>query len=164
MEERITGVMVYYYFVCKRKLWYFCHDITMESGNDDVLLGKLLDEYSYGRNEKHINIDNIINIDFLKDHAELHEIKKSRSVEEASIWQIKYYLYYLDRRGVQGLKAKLDYPLLKKCVMVDLTIEDKETLNRVVADIIKIKHRNYPDDFIEMKSCKKCAYHDLCFI
>ena len=81
MEERITGVMVYYYFVCKRKLWYFCHDITMESGNDDVLLGKLLDEYSYGRNEKHINIDNIINIDFLKDHAELHEIKKSRSVE-----------------------------------------------------------------------------------
>ena len=38
MEERITGVMVYYYFVCKRKLWYFCHDITMESGNDDVCL------------------------------------------------------------------------------------------------------------------------------
>lgn len=31
MEERITGVMIYYYFVCKRKLWYFCHDLQMEN-------------------------------------------------------------------------------------------------------------------------------------
>lgn len=27
MENRITGVMVYYYFVCKRKLWYFSNEI-----------------------------------------------------------------------------------------------------------------------------------------
>ena len=31
MEERITGVMIYYYFVCKRKLWYFCHDIQWKT-------------------------------------------------------------------------------------------------------------------------------------
>ena len=30
MENRITGVMVYYYFVCKRKLWYFSNEIQME--------------------------------------------------------------------------------------------------------------------------------------
>ena len=30
MENRITGVMIYYYFVCKRKLWYFCHEIRMD--------------------------------------------------------------------------------------------------------------------------------------
>ena len=39
MEERITGVMIYYYFVCKRKLWYFCHEIRMESDNENVMLG-----------------------------------------------------------------------------------------------------------------------------
>lgn len=46
MEERITGVMIYYYFVCKRKLWYFCHDIQMEnvSQNENVQLGK----YEFG--------------------------------------------------------------------------------------------------------------------
>ena len=44
MENRITGVMIYYYFVCKRKLWYFVHEINMESENENVLLGKLLDE------------------------------------------------------------------------------------------------------------------------
>lgn len=80
MGERITGVMVYYYFVCKRKLWYFCHDIQMEnaSQNENVLLGKLLDESSYSRNQKHINIDDTINIDFIKDFQEIHEVKKVR--------------------------------------------------------------------------------------
>ena len=62
METRITGVMIYYYFVCKRKLWYFIHEINMESENENVMLGKLLDESSYQRDDKHINIDNVINI------------------------------------------------------------------------------------------------------
>ena len=114
METRITGVMIYYYFVCKRKLWYFVHEINMESENENVLLGKLLDESSYQRDDKHINIDNVINIDFIKEHKELHEIKKSRSIEEAGVWQMKYYLYYLKQRGVDGLKGRIDYPLLKK--------------------------------------------------
>ena len=61
-DKRITGVMIYYYFVCKRKLWYFCHEINMESENENVQLGKLLDEKSYERDEKHINIDNVIEI------------------------------------------------------------------------------------------------------
>ena len=85
-DKRITGVMIYYYFVCKRKLWYFCHEINMESENENVQLGKLLDEKSYERDEKHINIDNVINIDFIREHQELHEIKKSKAIEEAGIW------------------------------------------------------------------------------
>ena len=31
----------------------------------------------------------------MKESGELHEVKKSKSVEEAGIWQMKYYLYYL---------------------------------------------------------------------
>lgn len=79
MDERITGVMIYYYFVCKRKLWYFCHDIRMETENEDVMLGKILDESSYKKKDKHGNIDDIINIDFISEHKELHEIKKSKA-------------------------------------------------------------------------------------
>ena len=110
---RITGMMVYYYFVCRKKLWYFCHEINMESENEDVMLGKLIDENSYSREDKHINIDNIINIDFINTKNELHEIKKSRSIEEANIWQMKYYLYYLSERGIKDITAKIDYPLIK---------------------------------------------------
>lgn len=50
MDSEITGIMVYYYFVCKRKLWYFCHGIQMEADNENVQLGKLLDASSYSSN------------------------------------------------------------------------------------------------------------------
>ena len=151
MEERITGVMIYYYFVCKRKLWYFCHDLQMEnvSQNENVQLGKLLDETSYRRNQKHINIDDTINIDFIKDFQEIHEVKKSKSIEEAGIWQVKYYLYYLKKKGVDISKAQIDYPLLKK---------------NIIDHIIQIRKQAIPELDDSKKICKKCAYYDICFI
>lgn len=164
METRITGVMIYYYFVCKRKLWYFVHEINMESENENVLLGKLLDESSYQRDDKHININNVINIDFIKEHKELHEIKKSRSIEEAGVWQMKYYLYYLKQRGVDGLKGRIDYPLLKKNLTVELTQEDENRLEEIIREICLLIEQEYPPHFQAIKICNKCAYHDLCFV
>lgn len=164
MEERITGVMVYYYFVCKRKLWYFCNEINMEASNEDVQLGKLLDENSYSRDEKHINIDNVINIDFIKEHKELHEIKKSKSIEESGIWQVKYYLYYLKKRGVYGLKAKIDYPLLRQNMIIELEEDDEKKMDEILNDILVIRKSPFPPAFAKKGICSKCAYHDLCFI
>ena len=65
MDKDITGLMVYYYEVCKRKLWYFTNDIQLEENNSNVILGKLLEENTYTRDEKKINIDGVINIDFI---------------------------------------------------------------------------------------------------
>lgn len=76
MEKEITGVMIYYYEVCKRKLWYFYHEIQMEQTNENVLIGKVIDEETYKRDKKHINIDNIVNIDFIRSKNMLHEVKK----------------------------------------------------------------------------------------
>ncbi len=164
MEERITGVMVYYYFVCKRKLWYFCNEINMETENENVILGKLLDENSYKKDDKHINIENVINIDFIREHRELHEVKKSRAIEEAGIWQVKYYLYYLKKKNVSGLKAKIDYPLIKKNIVVELTNEDEVRLKEIINEIKIIKNQILPPVFEKKRICSKCAYHDLCFI
>ena len=164
MGDKVTGVMVYYYFVCKRKLWFFCHQINMESGNEDVMLGKILDDNSYQRDDKHINIDDVINIDFIREAKELHEVKKSRAAEEAGVWQIKYYLYYLQKRGVDDLKGKIDYPLLKKTMEVELTDEDKNEIERILGEISEIKCAELPPALAESKLCKKCAYFDLCFV
>ena len=112
MEKNITGMMIYYYIVCQKKLWYFIKEISMEQQNENVQLGKLLDENSHTREEKHLNIDNVINIDYIKEEGVIYEIKKSKKIEEASIWQVKYYLYYLRKKGVNNIKAKIDYPLL----------------------------------------------------
>ena len=65
-EIKITGIHIYYYTVCKRKLWLFHHNIQLEQENEDVKIGKVIDESTYLRDNKHINIDNVINIDFIR--------------------------------------------------------------------------------------------------
>lgn len=160
----VTGIMVYYYYVCKRKLWYFIHEIRLESDNQNVKLGKLLDENSYIRDNKHIMIDGIINIDFLRGNNILHEVKKSKSIEEAGIMQVKYYLYYLHKKGVTDMTAKIDYPLLKQSLSVELNDEDFEILDIVIRDIVDIGESTCVPTLTKTKICYKCAYHDLCYI
>ncbi|MFA9378764.1 MAG: CRISPR-associated protein Cas4 [Lachnotalea sp.] len=163
MDKQITGVMVYYYSVCKRKLWYFYHEVTMELHNENVQIGKIIDEETYMRDEKHINIDNVINIDFIRSRNVLHEIKKSNKIEEASILQVKYYLYYLKQRGVE-VSAKIDYPLLKQCFEVTLNDEDVLEMETVLLEIERIVNQEYPPSLEKKSICKKCAYYDLCYI
>lgn len=163
MEKKITGVMIYYYAVCKRKLWYFYHEIQMEHGNENVALGKVIDEETYQRDDKHINIDNVINIDFIRTKGVLHEIKKSDKIEEASILQVKYYLYYLKQRDVL-VKAKIDYPLLKECVDVELNETDEREIEHILAEIEQIVDAPLPPEMKKQRICRSCAYCDLCFI
>ena len=136
----------------------------MEDNNENVQLGKLLDENSYKRDDKHIQIDGVINIDFIHDNRELHEIKESWAVEEAGIWQLKYYLYYLEERGVKGIKGRIDYPLLKRTMEVALSDEDRNVLGDVIKDINILKKQNMVPQLDKKKICSKCAYYDLCYI
>lgn len=164
MEKEITGVMIYYYEVCKRKLWYFSNEIQMEQGNEAVAIGKTIDEQTYKRDDKHINIDNIINIDFIRSKKVLHEVKKSKKIEEASILQVKYYLYFLEKKGVVGIKAKIDYPLLKQSLEVNLEQGDRESIVDTINEIKFIIKEKTPPQLEKKRICKACAYYDLCFI
>ena len=164
MDKDITGLMVYYYEVCKRKLWYFTNNIQLEENNSNVILGKLLEENTYTRDEKKINIDGVINIDFIRSKKILHEIKKSNSIEPASILQVQYYLYYLEKKGLVGLKGILDYPLLKQTVEVNLTDSDRENLENIIIGIKEILSKESPPILEKKNICKKCAYFDLCFV
>lgn len=163
-ETKITGLMIYYYFVCKRKLWFSANNIEMESENENVAIGKFIDENSYKRDRKHILINNEINIDFIKSNGTIHEIKKSRKIEEASIWQVKYYLYYLEQLGVYEVDAKIDYPLLKEVVSVELDDTDRKKLREVIEEIKGLlENKVTPKEKLSAK-CRKCSYHDLCLI
>ncbi len=164
MDKDITGLMVYYYEVCKRKLWYFVNEIQLEENNSNVILGKLLEENTYTRDEKKINIDGVINIDFIRSKKILHEIKKSNSIEPASLLQVQYYLYYLEKKGLIGLKGILDYPLLKQTVEVNLTNKDRENLDNIIIGIKEILRKESPPILEKKGICKKCAYFDLCFV
>lgn len=162
--KEITGLMVYYYFVCKKKLWYFVNQIQMEQNSELVEIGKIVDDTSYENQEKHILIDNTINIDFIKNSAILHEVKKTKAIEEASIWQVKYYMYYLERKGVKNVKAKIDFPLIKETKVIILNKEDRQAIKEVIVHIQEIINSKIPVDVEQDKKCKKCAYYDLCYI
>lgn len=164
MDKDVTGLMVYYYEVCNRKLWYFVNEIQLEENNSNVILGKLLEENTYTRDEKKINIDGVINIDFIRSKKILHEIKKSNSIEPASLLQVQYYLYYLEKKGLIGLKGILDYPLLKQTVEVNLTDKDRENLDNIIIGIKEILRKESPPALEKNGICKKCAYFDLCFV
>lgn len=156
--------MVYYHEVCPRKLWYFIHGICLEQENENVAIGKILDEETYRDEEKHINIDNVINIDFIRSLKALHEVKKSRKIEKASILQVQYYLYYLKHHGVEGFTGRIDYPLLKKSLSVELTHEDEKKIEETLASIEQLGSQRTAPPLKKKGICSACAYADICFI
>lgn len=164
MDKPISGMMIYYYIVCKRKLWYFYNQIQMESENENVKIGKVLDETAYKREDKHINIDDVISIDYIKDKGILHEVKKSKKIEEAGIMQVKYYLYYLKQKEVEGIKGKVDYPLLKQSIDIELTDEDEKYIESVLIDLKEIVNKPLPPLLEKKRICKSCAYFELCYV
>lgn len=161
--DRITGLMIYYYYVCQKKLWYHLRGLNLEKYNEDVLIGKIIDETSYANENKHLSIDDTINIDFLKEWRVLHDVKKSKSIEEASLWQMKYYIYYLLEKGVEIEKGIIDYPLLKERKEVLLSDLDKLELEETISNIKKINTLSIPPKKEKMKICYKCSYYEYCF-
>ncbi len=162
--KNVTGMMVYYYFVCTRKLWYFANEINMEQNSELVNIGKVIDETSYKREKKSILIDDTINVDFIDNGAVLHEVKKTKSIEEAGIWQLKYYMYYLENKGIKDIKAEINYPLLRETRKIVLDDEDRNVLENVVKNINEILTESKPPKVLEEKKCKKCSYFDLCYV
>ncbi|MDK4492284.1 CRISPR-associated protein Cas4, partial [Fusobacterium necrophorum] len=75
-----------------------------------------------------------------------------------------YYLYYLEKKGLTGMKGILDYPLLKQKVEVELTEMDRKNLEKILSEIEKIMKSSIPPDLEKKSICKKCAYFDLCFV
>lgn len=182
---QITGTHINYYFVCKRELWLFSHDLQMEQTSDIVYTGKVIDETSYNREEKHFDIDGLINIDWIDTKkGVIHEVKKSDSVEKAHEMQVLYYIWYLKQKGVNGflqqkvegnlqsdenhaecylIHGEIDYPKLKRKTFVHLTPEKELELLTAIEDIKMIISKDTPPDRLNKKFCKTCSYFELCW-
>ena len=159
--ENTTGVMFYYYFVCKRKLWFFTKDITMENTSDLVSIGKLIDDTTYIREERNVLIDNTINVDFIKNWEVIHEVKKSRKMDEAAKWQLKYYMWILKNKEVDIKKGILDYPLLRKREEVTLDSKDVEKILNALEGIEQIKNSPKAPKLFKKGICKNCSYYEM---
>lgn len=164
----VSGVMISYYFICKRKLWFFAKNIDMEQSNPttELIVGKLLDFTSFKR-EKHkeITIENCV-LDFITYQGKLivHETKKSKKLEEAHIWQIKYYMFILQKYGLDASYGIIHYPKLMRKVEVSFEKDDKEKIRNALAEIEDILKQEVPPPVLNKSFCKRCAYYELCYI
>ena len=160
---RITGVKIDYYHICHTKLWLFSHNITLETGHENVEIGKQLHEDRYKRDGKDVTIDNTISIDFVRrgSKVELHEVKKTKKMEDAHRAQLLFYIYYLKQRGVPA-EGVINYPLIRETVQVTLTPDDEAVLQKEIKEIEKIVQGRMPHP-LRKRICAKCAYIEFCF-
>ena len=161
--RNITGTMYSYSFLCNRKLWLFSRNIEMEHNSQNVEIGKIIYDSSFSRHNKHVMIDNFINVDFIEDGI-VYEVKKSSKGREMAINQIKYYLYILRKKGVDCPKGILSIPEEKKREEVFLTEEDVAFIEARLKEIETLINSPTIPEAIRIKQCRSCAYFDLCYV
>jgi len=163
----LTGTHINYYFICRRKLWLFANSIQMEHTSDTVFEGKLIHETTYPqRSEKYeeIAIDGI-KIDYYDaKNKVIHEIKKSPKLHEAHIWQLKYYIYVLEKNGIKGVSGILEYPKERKTEEVYLSTIDIERIKEIENEITEIINSGKVPALEKKTRCKSCSYYDFCFV
>jgi CRISPR-associated exonuclease Cas4 len=162
----ITGTHFNYFMICHRKLWLFSTGISMEHTSDLVYEGKLIHESAYPqRSEKYEEIEiGGIKIDYYDaKNKVIHEIKKSDKVEIAHEWQLKYYIYILEKAGIEGVTGILEYPKLRKTDEIFLSDIDRERIEEFEIKIEEIINSEICPAKIESKICKNCSYFDFCY-
>lgn len=159
----VTGYLYNYYFVCKRKIWFSAKRLNMESNSELVTIGKFIDENTYNREKHGINIEDIANIDYLKNNT-VYEVKKSDKQINAAINQVKFYLYQLHIRGLKDIQGQINFPLLKKTQKVVLDDNDIKEIPKIINKIKLIITSEKAPEIILSKACKACAYYDLCMV
>jgi CRISPR-associated exonuclease Cas4 len=177
-DLRVGGMLVGYYAVCPRKAWLSMRGLWMEQESDQVAIGRLIGETSYARERKEVDLvatapdgtELVGRIDWadLREGV-LHETKKSRAVEDAHRWQLKFYLWLLKLSGVtredgQPYSGMLNYPTLKRTEAVTLTAEDEGRLEEIAASVRRLAAQPTPPPRItRRKFCRACAFEELCY-
>jgi CRISPR-associated exonuclease Cas4 len=127
-----------------------------------VKLGKLLHKSTFKRDNKEIQIGPIA-IDLIRKGKtiEIREVKKSDVFEEAHKFQTLYYLYFLEKLGVEG-KAIISFPKQRKNVRLELDRSHRDSLDKILQEISKILKGEMPKPSYK-KFCRKCSYFEFCF-
>ncbi|MDO9153751.1 MAG: CRISPR-associated protein Cas4 [Paludibacter sp.] len=163
----VTATLINLYNVCKRELWLHANEIRFEHTSDLVYDGKLIHESSYPqRSERYeeLEIDGV-KIDYYDARNKvIHEIKRSDKVEQAHEWQVKYYIYVLERNGIKDVKGVLEYPALRHTTPVVFTDADRIKIIEIEQDIRQIIESEMCPPVINAKICKNCSYYEFCYI
>lgn len=160
---KITGTIINYYLHCKRQCWLFMKKINLEDNSEEVRVGRVLHENKNNSENSEVEIDNI-KADKITDKY-IVEYKKSDADLQATIMQVKYYMYILNKKGIKR-DGKIEVFEKNKQKNKIHYIENNEQINRDI-EVLKLEIENLysmkmPPKHQEQNKCKKCAYNDYC--
>jgi len=96
--KRVTGTLVWYYFICKREVWLMGREITPDEDEELLKIGRAIHDIYYRDMKKEVRLDGI-RIDRIRGRV-IYEIKTSSKYLEATKFQLLYYIYRLREEGV----------------------------------------------------------------
>jgi len=164
MVMPITGTLIQSYSICKRQTWLMAHQIIPDQEHQYIEIGRLIDEESYGREKKKINLENVV-LDLIKsDDGDIivGEVKKSSRAQDSARMQLAFYLQKLKKSGVNA-RGLLMFPEERKRVAIELTPDIEKELEDMLMDIQRIVLRDMPPPFKKIGYCKNCGYKEFCF-
>lgn len=162
---KVNGTLINYYVHCKRQCYLHGNRLNLEDNSELVKVGKVLHEEKSNADNAEIEIENIKIDKLTKDY--LVEVKKSDADMEAAKWQLLFYLYVLKIKGIvrKGKLQVMEKNKTKAKVMVlELNDENEKVIEKMIDDIEALLGSEDVPPVLGKASCKKCAYHEYCYI
>lgn len=160
----VSGTLIQNYLICKRQTWLMSREVIPDQDHTYIEIGRLVDEESYDRDKKKINIGDMV-LDVVRGKNEeiiIGEVKKSsRSIDSATM-QLAYYLYNLKELGITS-KGILLFPKERKRINVTLTCELESKLLNLIEEIKELIDSNMPPPKEKIRFCTHCAYREFCW-
>ncbi|MFC7127939.1 CRISPR-associated protein Cas4 [Haloferax chudinovii] len=158
---RVTGVMMQYYHVCERELWFESRNLEIDRENAAVVRGTRVDETAYDEKRENLHLG-MISLDLLDD-GRVVEVKPSSALTEPAEMQLSYYLWYLDRVAGVRRGGVLAHPRERRRESVELTDQRVEKVESAIRSIHELVRRPSPPPAERKPFCDSCAYHDFCW-
>lgn len=160
---RITGLMVQYYHVCERELWFMSRGIDIDRETTNIQRGTHVDETSYEDSRSSFLLDNRIQIDVLES-GDIMEVKVSSTLEEPARMQLLFYLWYLQEIHDIEKDGILAYPTERKRESVVFDSGARKQVESTIEGILDIVERDHPPELEKKPYCDACLYQDLCWM
>ncbi|MFC6989092.1 CRISPR-associated protein Cas4 [Haloplanus sp. GCM10025708] len=161
-QFHVTGVMMQYYEVCERELWFASRHLEIDRDNPAVVQGTQVDDDAYAEKRRNVSIDGTIAIDVLDD-GRILEVKPSSSLVEPAKLQLLYYLWYLDRVVGVEREGVLAHPTERRRESVELSDANAEWVEESIRGVHRVVTGDSPPPADEKPFCDSCAYHDFCW-
>ncbi len=161
---KVTGTLIWYYYICQREVWLMAHELNPEHENLFLELGRLIHEGTYSRDKKEFTFPGM-KIDILQRREGrliIGEVKKSSKTTKSAKMQLAYYLWRLEKMGLQT-KGELLIPRERKRISIELTESLRIELEKTIEHIKKIVASKNPPPPVRSRFCRKCAYQEFCW-